>query len=55
MAARVAKERTSLALFEKLRVQTGTLAELHRWLFAEHDAYRAGQRSPSLRVDTTTY
>jgi hypothetical protein len=55
LAERIAKEQISLDAFGKLRTEIGTLAELHRSLFAEHDAYRAGPRSPAMRVDTTTY
>jgi hypothetical protein len=55
LAARIAKERTSLETFGEVRARIGTLAELHRWLFTEHAAYRAGARSSLMHVDTTTY
>jgi len=53
--ARVAKERTSLESFQRISAGIGALAELHRWLFTEHAAYRAGRRTPSTGVDITTY
>jgi len=55
LEARRAKERESLDAFEKLRGEIGTLAELQQWLFTVHEAYRAGMRSPSTAVDTSTY
>jgi hypothetical protein len=55
LQARIAKEQESLAAFGNVRGRIASLAELHRWLFTEHGAYRAGRRSPSTGVDTRTY
>jgi hypothetical protein len=55
LEARLKKERESLARFEEVRGKLPTMAALHQWLFTEHGAYRAGTRSPSVSIDTTTY
>jgi hypothetical protein len=44
LAARVAKERDSLAALRAVMSRIGSLAELHAWLYAEHAAYAVGAR-----------
>jgi len=41
LAARQEKERAGLAAVSGLPARIQSLAELHRWLFTEHEAYRA--------------
>lgn len=50
LAARREKERASVAVMEGLRGRIGTLADLHRWLYEEHDAYRASRPAWSRQV-----
>ncbi len=43
LAARRAKELGGVESVHELRARISTFAELHRWLYAEHDAYRASR------------
>ena len=52
---RIEKERASLESFRAVQARIGSLAELHRWLFAEHAAYAAGTRPSGPPVDLSTY
>jgi uncharacterized SAM-binding protein YcdF (DUF218 family) len=55
LAARIEKERASLANFEQERAGIGTLAQFHEWLFEEHDLYRAAPRPARRPIDVSTY
>jgi hypothetical protein len=46
LAARRRKEAVALAALAPLAARIATMAELHRWLFAEHRAYAAGGPAP---------
>lgn len=43
LTARLEKERASLSSIEQLRSRIRTLEDLHRWIYSEHDAYRASR------------
>jgi hypothetical protein len=54
LESRRAKERDRIAALEALRTGIATLAQLHEWLFSEHDSYSAARRAaPS--GDASTY
>jgi hypothetical protein len=44
LAARLEKERASLATLEALRAEIRTLAEFHLWFFTQHKAYCCGSK-----------
>jgi uncharacterized SAM-binding protein YcdF (DUF218 family) len=46
LEARRERERASLAALSRLTARFHTLAELHQWLFTEHDAYKASLVRP---------
>ena len=57
LQARTAREQQSLNGFQQRSAGVSTLAELHRWLFSDHDAYRvtsdgdSGANAESLTPD----
>jgi hypothetical protein len=55
LGARLAKEQQSLDALPPMIARIRSLADLHLWLFTEHDAYAAGQRLPAASVDARTY
>jgi hypothetical protein len=55
LAARLARERASLAALHPLIARIRTLAEMHAWMFTEHAAYAAAPRTPETGLDTATY
>jgi hypothetical protein len=55
LAARLARERASLAALQPLIARIRTLAEMHAWIFTEHTAYAAVPRTAEPGLDTATY
>jgi hypothetical protein len=55
LAARLTRERASLAALQPLIARIRTLAEMHAWIFTEHTAYSAAPRTAEPGLDTATY
>jgi hypothetical protein len=55
LAGRIVIERAGLDALPPLIARIRSLADLHAWLFSEHDAYAAGPRTPAIAVDPRTY
>ncbi|MEM0981471.1 MAG: hypothetical protein AAGH78_14495 [Cyanobacteria bacterium P01_H01_bin.58] len=51
LAARRAREQAELINIATLQNQLTTLADLHRWLYAEHAAYAVGKQPKLLTED----
>ncbi|MCC6147630.1 MAG: YdcF family protein [Anaerolineaceae bacterium] len=48
LAARAERERSSIEQVKILEKRVRTLAQLHKWMFSEHEAYTAGGRAQRL-------